>query len=71
MITPKQKPGCLPEGCDLDSLITPAQFCMWRQVSESWLKARKHNLPGIVQTSRNDAVIHPRTFLEVSARRKR
>ena len=61
---PKQIPGCLPRGYTLDSLLTVAQFCAWRQVSASWFRARRKKLPGVIRESRETVVIHPRTYLD-------
>lgn len=60
----QQKPGCLPKGFNLDSMLTPDQFCVWQQVKRDWFKARIHTLPGVVAHSRKMVRIHPRTYLE-------
>lgn len=60
----KQRRGCLPEGFDLDSMLTPEQFCIWQQVSRQWLTARKSSLPGVSIRGRNMVRIHPRTYID-------
>jgi len=67
MTTPRQRSGCLPPGYNLDSLLTVAQFAVWRQVSEE--TARAHigaRLVPAITHSRVDIRIHPRTYLEKS-----
>lgn len=66
-----QLPGCLPTGYDLDSMLTPEQFCIWQQCSREWLGANKSVLPGIVSHSREMLRVHPRTYLEKSMKGKR
>ncbi|HYG22756.1 MAG TPA: hypothetical protein VEH04_08245 [Verrucomicrobiae bacterium] len=63
-----QKPGCLPTGFDLDSMLTPEQFCTWQQVERHWLTARKAQLPGVIIRGRKMVRIHPRTFIEGTAK---
>lgn len=63
-----QLPGCLPSGHDLDSMLTPEQFCTWQDVTRDWFSARKNNLPGVVIHSRKMVRIHPRTYLERSTK---
>jgi hypothetical protein len=65
-----QLPGCLPNGFTLDSLLTREQFCIWRGVSLEWLKARIGLLPGMVNESRQNPRVHPRTYLEKSTKVK-
>jgi len=60
----EQKPGCLPPGFDLDSMLTPEQFCIWQGVSRDWLSARVETMKGIIAHSRQVIRIHPRSFLE-------
>lgn len=62
--TPKQISGCLPEGYDLDSMLTPDQFCLWQQVGRDWFGARVRQLPGVIRESRKQVRIHPRTYLD-------
>lgn len=65
-----QLPGCLPFGYDLDSMLTPEQFCIWQQVSRDWFAARKDKLPGVIEHTREMVRIHPRTYLEKSTKGK-
>ena len=67
MSAPAQKPGCLPRGYTLDSLLTPEQFAVWRQIEPSTarLQIRARLFP-VVRHSRESIRIHPRTFLERS-----
>ena len=63
---PKQIPGCLPKGYNLDSLLTVEQFAIWRQKS---LQRVRHQIPitkGVVGYTQQDRRIHPRTFLELT-----
>lgn len=62
--TAKQIPGCLPEGFDLDSLLTVEQFAMWRQKDPRSVRDEMPLTPGRIVTSRKDIRIHPRTYLE-------
>jgi hypothetical protein len=66
---PKQIPGCLPEGYDLDSMLTPEQFCIWQQVGRAWFSRRSCTLPGVIRRSREFVRIHPRTFLSKTVRK--
>lgn len=59
-----QLPGCLPEGCNLDSMLTPEQFCIWQGFSRDWLSARVETMKGIISHSRKVIRIHPRSFIE-------
>jgi hypothetical protein len=63
-----QKPGCLPPGCDLDSLLTREQFCIWRGVSRNWFSARKNRLPGVINESRNRPHSSPNLPRKISER---
>lgn len=62
-----QLPGCLPPGADLDTLLTPEEFCTWQRCGRNWFSARKHSLAGVINHSRDMVRIHPRTYLEKSA----
>ena len=70
MLQPKQIPGCLPEGYDLDSLLTLEQFAIWRQVSVSTVRNELPLTKGVIKWSREDVRIHPRTHLEAHVKRK-
>lgn len=63
MTSPAQTPGCLPAGFDMDSMLTPAQFCTWQNVSRQWFSSRLRLLPGVCKHSRQMVRIHPRTYL--------
>lgn len=63
-----QKPGSLPKGATLDSLLTPDEFCTWQKCERDWFTARRHNLPGIIRHSKKHVRIHPRTYLEKSVK---
>lgn len=66
----KQIPGCLPPGYDLDALLTPEQFCLWQQCGRNWFSARKYILRGVITHSREMVRVHPRTYLELSMKRR-
>jgi hypothetical protein len=66
----RQLPGCLPKGFDLDSLLTVEQFAVWQQVAESTARAALASMNGVVRRSREWVRIHPRTYLELSLKRK-
>lgn len=66
-----QTPGCLPTGYDLDSLLTPEQFCIWQQASKEWFKAHSATLPGVIARSERMVRVHPRTYLELSLKGSR
>lgn len=59
-----QLPGCLPKGCNLDSLLTPEQFCIWQQAGQDWFKRKKSKLAGVIKMGRNMTRVHPRSYLE-------
>jgi len=59
-----QLPGCLPTGYDLDSLLTVAQFAVWRQKSEDVVRDELPSTKGVISRNRKDVRIHPRTYLE-------
>ena len=59
----KQQPGCLPPGCDLDSMLTVEQAAIWQQVPLSTFRKRLATMPGRVRYSRKCVRIHPRTHL--------
>ena len=59
-----QVPGCLPEGYGLDSLLTPKQFAVWRQITVGTVRARLPTMPGVVAESRLDLRVHPRSYLD-------
>ncbi len=66
----KQRPGCLPIGATLDSLLTREEFCIWRRVGLNWFSARRGRLPGVINESRKSARVHPRTYLEKAVKGK-
>ncbi len=66
----KQRPGCLPPGFTQDSLLNRREFCTWRRVSLEWLKARVDMIPGVVKESNKVWAVHPRSYLEKSAKGK-
>jgi hypothetical protein len=70
MKPPRQIPGCLPHGYDLDSLLTVEQFSVWQQSPESTTRKRLSVTPGVIRQSRKSVRIHPRTFLELTLNRK-
>ena len=45
-----QIPGCLPQGYDLDSLLTPEQFAVWRQLAESTVRAMLPTMKGVIMS---------------------
>jgi hypothetical protein len=55
--------GALPEGYDLDSLLTLPEFAAWLGVSEDWVFKRRLTLPGAIIESRKIVRFHPRTHL--------
>ena len=65
-----QLPGCLPPGYDLDSLLTVEQFAIWRQKSVERVRNELPITKGVVGFTQKDKRIHPRTFLELSIKRK-
>jgi hypothetical protein len=58
-----QIPGCLPEGYDENSLLTPMQFAIWKQISMKTVRKRLPITPGLVRHSRRDQRIHMKTHL--------
>ena len=66
MQPPEQISGCLPEGFNLDSMLTPKQFCRWVQKSADWFAAHRRALPGVIAHTRQAVLVHPRTYLEKS-----
>lgn len=68
-VSVKQIPGCLPQGFDLDSLLTVEQFAVWRQKDARSVRDEMPRTPGRVKTSRKDIRIHPRTYLEKAVRK--
>jgi hypothetical protein len=65
-----QLPGCLPNGYDLDSMLTPDQFCLWQGFTRAWFGTYKSSMPGVVSHTREMVRIHPRTYLEKSVKGK-
>ena len=63
MKKPVQKPGSLPEGCNLDSMLTPEQMAIWQQVPSSTFRKRMGTMAGRVVYSRKCVRFHPRTHL--------
>jgi hypothetical protein len=63
-----QLPGCLPDGYNLDSLLTVSQFAIWRQKSEEAVRAELPSTKGVINRNRKDHRIHPRTYLELSVK---
>jgi hypothetical protein len=64
MFSPEQKPGCLPEGFGLDSMLTPEQFATWQQAPIIAVRRRLiGGMPGAIKESRKCFRIHPRTYL--------
>ena len=61
-----QQPGCLPQGYDLDSILTPEQFCIWWQVGKDWFSTNLPSMKGVISHSRKTVRIHPRSFLEAN-----
>lgn len=58
-----QIPGCLPEGYDENSLLTPEQFAVWTQISIRTVRNRLAITAGLVRRSRRDQRIHVKTYL--------
>jgi len=56
--------GCLPQGFDLDSLLTVEQAAIWKQVKLSTFRKHLKNMPGVIKEHRKCVRIHPRTNLE-------
>lgn len=67
---PAQVPGCLPAGYDMDSLLTVEQFARWRQVSPYTARTALPYTKGVIRRSREDVRIHPRSYVELSVKRK-
>lgn len=65
-----QRPGCLPQGATLDSLLTREEFCIWQRCGLNWFSARRSRLPGVVSLTRKMTRIHPRTYLEKQTKGK-
>ena len=62
-----QRPGCLPEGYDLDSMLTITQFAVWQQVGVQTARAAlAGSMKGVLKRSREWWRIHPRTFLDMN-----
>lgn len=61
-----QKPGQLPDGATLDTLLTPEQFAVWRNQPIATLRKKLATLPGVIAESRKFIRVHPRTFLAKS-----
>jgi len=64
MNEPKQIPGCLPAGFDLDSLLTVEQAAIWKQINLATFRKRLAVMPGVIRDSRECVRIHPKTHLE-------
>jgi hypothetical protein len=58
----------LPNGFNLDSLLTVSQFAVWRNVAESTVRAALPVTKGVIKRSREDVRIHPRSYLEKSVK---
>ena len=62
-----QRPGCLPEGYDMDSMLTITQFAVWQQVGVQTARAAlAGSMKGVLKRSREWCRVHPRTFLEMN-----
>lgn len=59
----EQLPGCLPQGFNLDSMLTVEEFCIWQRVSREWFTDRPR-LKGVAKQTRQMVRIHPRTYLD-------
>jgi len=70
MTSPEQKPGCLPEGYTMDSMLTPEQFAIWQQITPVIARDRIPSMPGAVIESRKCVRIHPRTYLAAKLGRR-
>lgn len=64
-----QRAGCLPEGYDENSFLTPEQFAVWKQLSIKTVRNRLPLIPGLVRNSRRDQRIHVKTHLAVALKR--
>ncbi len=62
----QQRPGCLPAGFGMDSLLTVEEFAVWRRRSVATVRRQLPVMPGVIGHGRKGKVIHPRTFLERS-----
>lgn len=60
-----QIPGCLPQGYDENSMLTPEQYAKWKQISIRTVRNRLPITPGLVKHSRRDQRIHVKTHLAV------
>ena len=60
---PRQIPGCLPLGYDLDSLLTVEQFALWWQVAVRTARAALPITKGVLRGPGEDVRIHPRNHL--------
>lgn len=64
-----QIPGALPKGFDLDSLLTPEQFCVWANMDRRKFGTRARRMPGVIRENRKHVRVHPRTYLEARAKK--
>jgi hypothetical protein len=61
-----QRPGCLPEGFDLDSQLTVKQFAIWQQIHFNTAYAAIASMKGVFVRSREWVRINPRTFIDAN-----
>lgn len=59
-----QRPGCLPEGYDENSLLTLPQYARWKQISLKTVRKRLPFTPGLIRHSRKDQRVHVGTHLK-------
>lgn len=61
----KTEMGALPKGCTVDDVIRfPDEAARWLGQSVDWTRKRLHNLPGVIEESREAVLFHPRTYLD-------
>jgi hypothetical protein len=60
---PVQRPGCLPKGFDLDSMLTPEQAATWQNLEPEWFRKHMDGMPGVRRLTRETVRIHPRSYL--------
>jgi hypothetical protein len=68
-----QRPGTLPEGANIDSLISVPEFAVWRGVSEVTAAdaVRAGSVPGVDRQFPQRPRIHVRTYLAMQGKQFR
>lgn len=60
----------LPKGCTVDDIIGfPTEAARWLGVTVEWLKEHRHELPGVIEETRETVLFHPRTYLDARTRK--